>query len=126
MKRVRIEVEKCEYTEQDRWIKEQFICSLDNKGMQIKIVNEIKARDKSDNVTIKQVLMLAKQKVASMIQVRGAGQTDAEMRRTGTCNYCGSSHPPRRCPAYGMMCGESGWVNHFSAMCRAPRQRTSR
>ena len=33
MKRVRVEAEKCEYLEQDRWIKEQFICGLDNEGM---------------------------------------------------------------------------------------------
>ena len=56
-----------------------------------------------------------------MIQIRGAGQTDAEMIRTGTCKYCRSSHPPRGCPAYGMMCGKCGQVNHFSTVCRAPR-----
>ena len=33
MKRVRVEAEKCEYLEQDRWIKEQFICGLDGEGM---------------------------------------------------------------------------------------------
>ena len=121
MKSVRIPAEKCEYTEQDRWIKEQFICGLDDEGMQIKIVNEIKARDKSDNVTSKQVLMLAKQEEASMIQIREAGQTDAKMMRAGTCRYCGSSHPPRRCPAYGVRHGECGRVNHFSTVCRAPR-----
>ena len=84
-------------------------------------MSEIKAKKKTDNVTSKQVPMLAEQEEGSMIQLRGAGQTDAEMRRTGTCRYCGSSHPPRRCPAYGMMCGECSQVNHFSAVCRAPR-----
>ena len=48
------------------------------------------------------------------------------MMRTSTCRYCGSSHPPRRCPAYGMMCGECSRVNHFSTMCRAPRRVTSK
>ena len=91
-------------------------------------MNEIMAKSKTDNVTNKQVLMLAKQEEINMIQLRGAGQTEAEaeqtnteMIRVGTCKYCGSSHPPRRCPAYGMMCGECGWVNHFSTVCRAPR-----
>ena len=36
MKRVRLEAEKCEYLEQDRQIKEQFICGLVNEGMQQK------------------------------------------------------------------------------------------
>ena len=110
MKRVRLKAEECEYIEQDRWIKEQFIWCLDNEGMQTKIMSEIKAKNKAGNVTSKQVLMLAKQEEASMIQLRRVEQTNAKMR-----------HPPRRCSAYDMMCGECGWVNHFSAVCRAPR-----
>ena len=105
MKRVRLEAEECEYIEQDRWIKEQFICGLDDEGRQTIIISEIKAKNKT-HITSEQVLMLAKQEEASMVQIRGAGQTDAKMMRTGTCRYCGSSHPPRRCPVYGMMCGE--------------------
>ena len=128
MKRVTVEAEKCEYLEQDRWIKEQFICGLDDEGMRTKIMNEIKAKNKTDNVNSKKGFMLAKQEEINMIQLRGvgqtnakAGQTDAEMIRAGTCKHCGSSHAPRRCPAYGMMCGECSCVNHFSAVCRAQR-----
>ena len=47
--------------------KEQFICGLDNEGMQAKIVSEIKAKDKTDNVTSEQVLMMAKQEEASLM-----------------------------------------------------------
>ena len=128
MKGVRVEAEKCKNLEQDRQIKEQFICGLDDEDMQTNIMNEIKTKSKTDNVTSKQVLMLAKQEEINMIQLRGAGQTDtkagqtdAEMIRAGTCKYCGSSHPPRRCSAYGMMCGECGQVNHFNTVCRTPR-----
>ena len=121
MKRVRSEVEECEYREQDRWLKEQFICGLDDEGMKAKIIGEIKVKGKTDNITSEQVLMLAKQEEASMMQLRGTEQTNAEMMRTGTCRYCGSSHPPRRCPVYGVTCGECGKVNHFGAECRAPR-----
>ena len=67
MKRVRLETEECEYIEQDRQIKDQFICGLDDEVMQTKIMSEIKAKSKTDNVTSKQVLMLAKQEEASMI-----------------------------------------------------------
>ena len=126
MKRVRSEAKECEYQEQERWIKEQFICSLDNEGIKAKVINEVKS--KTDNITSEQVLMLAKQEEIHKMQLRGVGQTNAkegqanaEMIRAGTCKYCGSSHPPRRCPAYGVMCGVCSWVNHFSAVCRAPR-----
>ena len=59
------------------------------------------------------------QEEVSMMQITGAGQTNAKMMRTRTCRYCGSSHPPR-CPAYGMMCGECGRVN-LSAQCAEPQ-----
>ena len=62
--------------------------------MKEKIIGEIKAKSKTDNVTSKQVLMLAKQEEASLMQIIGAEQTDAEMIRTGTCRYCGYSHHP--------------------------------
>ena len=119
MKRVRAEAEKWEYQEQDRQIKEQFIYGLDNEGIQAKIVNEIRAKDETDSVTSEQVLMLAKQEEASLIQMGETGQTN-------TCRYCGSNHPPRRCPAYGVTYGECSRVNHYNAVGRAPRQRQSR
>ena len=63
--------------------------------MKAKIINEIKDKSKTDNITSKQVLMLAKQEEIHMIQLRWAGQTDAEagqtnveMIRAGTCKYC--------------------------------------
>ena len=74
MKRVRLEVEECEYSEIDRQIKEQFICGLDDEGMQVKIMSEIKTKSKTDNIISEQVLMLAKQEVASMVQIRGQGR----------------------------------------------------
>ena len=126
MKRVGVEEEKCKYLEQDRWIKEQFICGLDNEGMRTKIMNEIKDISKTDIVTSKQVLVLAKQKEANVVQIRQAGKINTKMMRTSTCKYCGSSHPPKRCPAYGVMCGKCSQVNHFNAVCRAPIQRMSR
>ena len=101
--------------------------------MKAKIISEIRTKSKTDNVTSKQILMMAKQEEINVVQLRGAGQTNAvaehtdiEMIRAGTHKYCGSSHPPRRCPAYGVMCGECSQVNQFSTVCRAPRQRLSR
>jgi hypothetical protein len=35
------------------------------------------------------------------------------------CNYCGSSHKPRSCPAYGAKCNKCGKQNHFSKVCKS-------
>ena len=73
-----------------------------------KIDSEIKVISKTDEIMSHQVLMWAKKEEDLRTQALEAGQTRNEMRTVKTCRYCGSIHPPRRCPAYGMMCGECG------------------
>jgi hypothetical protein len=35
-----------------------------------------------------------------------------------TCSRCGTSHPPRTCPAYGRKCNKCGKTGHFEKCCR--------
>ena len=35
------------------------------------------------------------------------------------CQYCGSNHPCRQCPAYGKTCKACGKKNHFAKKCRS-------
>jgi hypothetical protein len=35
-----------------------------------------------------------------------------------TCSRCGTSHPPRTCPAYGRKCNRCGKTGHFEKCCR--------
>ena len=37
------------------------------------------------------------------------------------CNYCGRSHLPRKCPAYGHVCHNCGKRNHFKSVCKSVR-----
>ena len=39
------------------------------------------------------------------------------------CGKCGTSHPPRECPAYGKKCHKCGNKNHFSTQCRSKQSR---
>ena len=36
-----------------------------------------------------------------------------------TCKYCGKTHPPKSCPAYGMTCYKCNTKNHFANVCRS-------
>ena len=56
-KKVRLAANECEYQEQDRQVREQFICSSNDEHMHSKIISEIKARSKPDKFTSEQVLM---------------------------------------------------------------------
>ena len=94
--------------------------------MQRKIDSEIKVISNTDEIMSDQVLMWAKKEEDLRTQALEAGQTETEMRTVKTCRYCGFIHPPRRCPAYGTMCGDCDRENHFSAVCRASRQATCR
>lgn len=42
-----------------------------------------------------------------------------------SCIYCGSSHPPRKCPAYGKTCRICHKQNHFDKMCRSKHQKST-
>ena len=35
------------------------------------------------------------------------------------CRFCGSSHPPRQCPAYGKMCASCRKMGHFKKVCQS-------
>ncbi len=35
------------------------------------------------------------------------------------CQYCGTKHPPRKCPAYGKKCAKCKRFNHYEKMCKS-------
>ena len=97
------------------------VFGINDEYMKRKINSELKVISKADEITSDQVMMWAKQGEALRTHMLEAGQTNYETRKGSACRYCGSVHLTRRCPVYGMMCGECGRENHFSAVCRAPR-----
>lgn len=40
-------------------------------------------------------------------------------KQRGRCTYCGTTHQPRKCPAYGKTCHKCKRNNHFSSVCVA-------
>lgn len=40
------------------------------------------------------------------------------------CNNCGTTHVPRKCPAFGHKCHSCGKMNHWQKLCRKNQQRT--
>ena len=40
------------------------------------------------------------------------------------CKYCGTSHVPKKCPAYGKNCHKCGRMNHFGNVCQNKRSRS--
>ena len=42
----------------------------------------------------------------------------ANSKRESTCQYCGQTHAPRQCPAFGKVCKKCSGMNHFAVVCR--------
>ena len=60
------------------------------------------------------------------------GQHNPNHSRTTTrkvysncCSNCGTTHPPRMCPAYGKQCNNCKKFNHFKAVCRSNKNNKS-
>lgn len=47
--------------------------------------------------------------------------TSSRSNGSSNCIYCGTQHPPRNCPAYGVKCTKCKKSNHFAAMCKSAR-----
>ena len=51
--------------------------------------------------------------------------TQTKVATKHKCRYCGSSHPPRQCLAYGKRCTECSEIGHFRVVCRSGKARTT-
>ena len=52
-------------------------------------------------------------------QRKGQGSQARARSKGKICGKCGTSHPPRECPAWGKKCHKCGNKNHFSTQCRS-------
>ena len=50
---------------------------------------------------------------------KGQGSRARTRSKGKICGKCGTSHPPRECPAWGKKCHKCGNKNHFSTQCRS-------
>ena len=54
---------------------------------------------------------------------RGKGQSRSSSCslncNDNACKYCGKTHPPKSCPAYGMTCYKCNAKDHFANVCRS-------
>ena len=148
MGRLRIATVECNYKETDRQLKKQFIHGLNNSDMIVEIVKELTKMGENENVTSEQVLTwtrtVAVQKAQSAIlkhlnetkdfdktnirkrvqrQIEIQLQEHLRMPVKQKWGYCGSSHLPRQCLAYGKRCSACGKINHYKEVCRIRRNK---
>ena len=144
MGRLRIAVVECNYKEVDRQLKEQFMHELNDRVMLDEIVRELMAKNNSEQTNSEDILLWARHIEAQRAQVailiditevqkfdkvklvqKPKGRQEAETTRhiyqRCPCKYCGGSHAPRQCPAYGKACTGCGKISHFQKVCMSKR-----
>jgi hypothetical protein len=45
-------------------------------------------------------------------------QPQQQQQQANACDYCGKSHAPRSCPAFGKICTKCGRDNHYAVVCK--------
>ena len=127
-----------------RQLKQEFIHSLNDKSMLYEIIRELTSRNSNVQTTSKDVLAWAKRVKAHRVQASMLNditetkafdkvKKEAESKNTKgremhiathqrwPCRYCGGSHAPRQCLAYGKTCAACSKMGHFRKVCRSKR-----
>ena len=134
------------YKEIDRQLKEQFIHSLNDKGMLGKIIKELTIKSNEKQTTSEGVLACTKRVKAQRAQAtilnditetcqfekikiapqstNGQNRIMHKTTNRKPCSYFGGIHVCQQCPAYGKMCAGGGNTAHYKKVWRSRKEHT--
>ena len=133
VKKIRVLVEECRFTNPDEHIIDSLIFGSNSKRTQAKLL------DKDTTLSLDTALDIARTEEATSNQIReitpdSSTRVDAlkhgglpDKPRGPTirlCGCCGTEHDiseRRYCPAYGSKCGTCGKENHWRKVCRSSK-----
>ncbi len=126
-------VKSCEYDPAclDEMVRDKLVFGVKDLAVKERLLRE-------ENVTLQKAVNFAHATEVSKKQIKEMSQNQKEtpagsihavqeskkrkydgMQKQMTCNYCGKSHPPKKCPAYGKTCKACSKVGHFESVCRS-------
>ena len=122
--------EYCDFKDRKESIRNQFVAGILNEDLAEKI--ELLYYSKDGVLTLDDVLEYArtyndvhegrkqeKEQSKSVDEVKfSKGKKEVTRTIENRCKFCGRSHLPRKCPAYGKTCNKCHKRNHFAVMCK--------
>ncbi|XP_055632562.1 uncharacterized protein LOC129773034 [Toxorhynchites rutilus septentrionalis] len=129
--RLRAQAKKCKYTENgqeliNRLIRDRLISGIQSEVLRTKLLedNKItlqKAVDvcKANEAAVEQNKLIAESASGSSNEVHVVKSFRAPKEKMNKCAWCGRSHRPRECLAYGKKCNKCGKTGHFRSVCRS-------
>lgn len=127
---IQLKAQSCNFGElRDSMVRDQIVCGIADKKLRARLLRE-------KDLTLETAVEFCKAAEVAAAQNRSleseakvqrvekttsaAGQSHAGGHRR-RCGYCGRSHEPRQCPAWGKTCTLCNKRNHFASCCRSKR-----
>ena len=140
MGRLHMAAVECNYQEIDRQLKEQFIHGLNDKHMLEEIIRELRVTSNDDHImsggvlawekrlemqkaqaavldTLTELRQFNKVKITKKPKEDNTRAQGSDTSQQQQCRYCGGTHVPRQCLAYGKICVGCGKSGNFKKVC---------
>ena len=127
--------EYCDFGDRKESIRDQFVSGILNEDLAEKI--ELLYYSKDGQLSLDDVVeysrtyndvhdgrKLEKEQAKTVDEVKtynsknGSRPREDSNQSIKNCKFCGRSHMPRKCPAYGKSCNKCKKQNHFASVCR--------
>ena len=124
--RFKVKIDMCEYNKEgwpaavrQELIRDKFVFGLIDDSLKERLIREA-------SVTLTKAIEIAQRSESSKQQIKDMKSlqrinVDALKGRRGSIakpTYCGQSHKPKECPAYGLKCSICHKLHHFAKVCR--------
>ena len=120
---LRLRAASCEFDNQtESMIRDRIVLGCPDRQLQERLLRE-------NELTLQKALDVCRASEATKGQMKSitadsAVITVVQKQPVKKCGKCGTSHPPKRCPAFGTICNFCRKQNHWSKCCRSVNRDT--
>ena len=119
----------CDYgTLTSQLIRDRLVIGVSDQGIRSRLLREktlkldsaidIVRAEKRSKSQFKQIEKVGENPIHS-IRNKRITKTKHESKTPVMCKYCGKSHKPKECPAFGKVCKKCQKKNHFAKVCKS-------
>lgn len=118
LQKIREQVQKCEFNNNDEFITDQIALGIRCENTQQKLWIE-------DELTMEKAIKICRAAERANRQINDINEAAKvnKISKEFNCRRCKTTHGPKSCPAYKKECLKCGGTGHFSIACRSHKNR---